>query len=124
MANEVVMPYGVTVEATGEGRSPRVVTKSPHVENGLRVVLPDGPCRVAASWDGPESVRLTHAGHGYPVIIPAGGVPLRDCHYRRDRRGNRLPRKRVKRAAQGGRARHYRGLSDGGRRVAARKAVV
>lgn len=69
-----VMPYGVTVEASGEERSARAVTDSPHVEKGVRVVLPDGPCRVAASWDGPESVRLVHAGHGYPVVIPAGGI--------------------------------------------------
>lgn len=68
----IVMPYGVTVDGAGS-RNARIVTNSTQASSDIALKLPDGPCRVAASWDGPESVRLTHQGHGYPVVIPAGG---------------------------------------------------
>ena len=68
----IVMPYGVTVEGTGS-RNARIVTNSAQTSSDIALKLPDGPCRVAASWDGPEAVRLVHTGHGYPVTIPAGG---------------------------------------------------
>lgn len=68
----IVMPYGVTVEGAGS-RNARIVTESTQASSDIALKLPDGPCRVAASWDGPESVRLVHTGHGYPVKIPAGG---------------------------------------------------
>ena len=68
----IVMPYGVTVEGDGS-RNARIVTESTQSNSDFALKLPDGPCRVAASWDGPESVRLVHTGHGYPVTIPAGG---------------------------------------------------
>lgn len=69
----IAMPYGVTVEGAGS-RNARIVTESAQSNSDFALKLPDGPCRVAASWDGPESVRLVHTGHGYPVTIPAGGV--------------------------------------------------
>ena len=69
---DIVMPYGVTVEGYGS-RNARIVTNSAQVSSAIALKLPDGPCRVAASWDGPEAVRLVHTGHGYPVEIPAGG---------------------------------------------------
>lgn len=120
-----VMPYGVTVEASGEERSARAVTDSSHVKNGIRVVLPDGPCRVAASWDGPESVRLVHAGHGYPVVIPAGGgVSLRDGRYRCYEGRIYLPGEQRKIATRQGWARHNRGLSSRLNRVALRAGAV
>lgn len=67
------VPYGVTVEGDGVNRIAQVIVGNRHVAQNSFVRLPDGPCRVAASWDGPQSVRLVHAGHGYPVIIPSGG---------------------------------------------------
>lgn len=69
----IVMPYGVTVEGDGS-RNARIVTDSTQASSDIALKLPDGPCRVAASWDGPEEVRLVHTGHGYPVKIPAGGI--------------------------------------------------
>lgn len=66
------LPYGVTVEGK-EQRNAEIITESDYKNSNLALKLPDGPCRVAASWDGPESVRLVHSGHGYPVVIPAGG---------------------------------------------------
>lgn len=67
-----VMPYGVTVEGKGN-RNAEIVTESSFKNSNVALKLPDGPCRVVASWDGPETVRLVHTGHGYPVVIPAGG---------------------------------------------------
>lgn len=67
-----IMPYGVTVEGTGN-RNAEIVTESNFRNSNVALTLPDGPCRVAASWDGSESVRLVHSGHGYPVVLPAGG---------------------------------------------------
>lgn len=69
---DFVMPYGVTVEGSG-GRNATIVTNSSQAYSSFALNLPDGPCRVAASWNGAESVRLVHTGHGYPVVIPAGG---------------------------------------------------
>lgn len=66
------LPYGVTVEGKGN-RNAEIVTESDFKNSNVALKLPDGPCRVAASWDGPEAVRLVHSGHGYPVVIPAGG---------------------------------------------------
>ena len=66
-----IMPYGVTVEGTGN-RNAEIVTESKFRNSDVALTLPDGPCRVAASWDGPESVRLVHSGHGYPVVLQAG----------------------------------------------------
>lgn len=54
-------------------RNAEIVTESNFKNSNVALKLPDGPCRVAASWDGPEAVRLVHTGHGYPVVIPAGG---------------------------------------------------
>lgn len=69
----IAMPYGVTVEGDGVGRKATSVTKSKNLLNQNDLALFSGPCRVAVSWSGPESVRLTLAGVGYPATIPAGG---------------------------------------------------
>ena len=90
---EGIMPYGVTVEGKGD-RNAEIVTESNFKNSNISLNLPDGPCRVAASWDGRESVRLVHSGHGYPVVIPAGGVSFRDSHTRRYSRGNTLSTER------------------------------
>ena len=116
MTTSFVMPYGVTVEGTGD-RNAQIVTESAQANSSFSLKLPDGPCRVAASWDGPESVRLVHTGHGYPVVIPAGGVSLRDGCHRRDEGRNALPAKRVKHCARQGWARHHRGLPNTSRLI-------
>lgn len=67
-----VLPYGVTVVGDGTSRIAKVATPSKQASNE-RLSLPGGPVRVSASWSGSEAVRLTLAGVGYPVTIPAGG---------------------------------------------------
>lgn len=69
---DIPLPYGVTVEGDGVARQVNPVTESKYASRHLVELLP-GPCRVAVSWSGPESVRLTLAGVGYPATIPAGG---------------------------------------------------
>lgn len=69
---DFVMPYGVTVEGDGVTRIATPVTKSKNLRSGWVSLMP-GPCRVAVSWSGPETVRLVLAGVGYPATIPAGG---------------------------------------------------
>ena len=69
----IAMPYGVTVEGDGQSRKAVPVTKSSKVDSGNRLRLTSGPCRIAASWSGPEEVRVTIFGVGYPLTIPAGG---------------------------------------------------
>lgn len=67
-----IMPYGVTVSGDGTNRTARFVTSAKQAKEN-RLELPGGPVRVSASWSGAEAVRLTLAGVGYPVNIPAGG---------------------------------------------------
>lgn len=67
-----IMPYGVTVVGDGTSRMAKVATPAKQATNE-RLSLPGGPVRVSASWSGSEAVRLTLAGVGYPVNIPAGG---------------------------------------------------
>lgn len=107
----IVMPYGVTVEGDGANRTAIPVGNSDKILSGGYVKLPAGPCRVAVSWSGSESVRAVLPGVGYPVTLEAGGgVPLRDRQYRREgRRQNPAPERRLNPTHQG-RARHYRGL--------------
>lgn len=105
-----IMPYGVTVEGTGN-RNAEIVTESKFRNSNVALTLPDGPCRVAASWDGSEAVRLVHSGHGYPVVLPAGGgISLRDCHGRSHSGRNHFPTECVLLAPQSGRARNNRSV--------------
>ena len=67
-----IMPYGVTVSGGGSSGKAVFVTSSPQASNDS-LSSPGGPVRVSASWSGPEAVRLTLGGVGYPVQIPAGG---------------------------------------------------
>ena len=100
----IVMPYGVTVEGDGKSRLAVPVTSSSRASSSTgRVSLPAGPCRIAASWNGPESVRLGLAGVGYPLTIPAGGgVPFHDGSRRGESRGFNLPGKRQRQASHEG----------------------
>lgn len=70
--NIVNLPYGATVEGDGKERAARIATKTANKADDYRLELPNGPCRVVASWNGPEAVRVTQVGVGYPVEIPAG----------------------------------------------------
>lgn len=73
----IVMPYGVTVEGDGDVK-PRIVTRIPKASENDNLALPNGPCRVAASWEGPETVHLYVYAPGRGTFkkgtIPAGGV--------------------------------------------------
>lgn len=104
-----ILPYGVTVEGTGN-RNAEIVTESKFRNSNVALTLPDGPCRVATSWDGSESVRLVHSGHGYPVVLPAGGLSIRDGYARSHSGRNHFPTECVILAPQSGRARHHRGV--------------
>ena len=84
-----ILPYGVTVEGTGN-RNAEIVTESNFRNSNVALTLPDGPCRVAASWDGSEAVRLVHSGHGYPVVLPAGGCSYIGCQPRGWRNRGRI----------------------------------
>ena len=103
------LPYGVTVEGKGQ-RNAEIITESDYKNSNVALKLPDGPCRVAASWDGPESVRLVHSGHGYPVVIPAGGVSFWDGYARRYNRGDSFPAERFFRTPRTRWPRHNRGV--------------
>lgn len=104
-----VLPYGVTVVGDGTSWMAKVATPAKQATNE-RLSLPGGPVRVSASWSGSEAVRLTLAGVGYPVTIPAGGVPFWDG-------GRRLKERRLclsgidqQSAIIRGGSRHYRGV--------------
>lgn len=74
----VVMPYGVTVRSKGTA-IPSIVGTHPKQNNGVSLSLPAGPCRVAASWEGAEDMRLvvqnqSEATSRTVATIPSGGV--------------------------------------------------
>lgn len=84
MADEAVMPYGVTVGGS-EGNS-----WQPRLDGGgSSIALPEGPCRVMGSWAGPEEAALILVKPDERVrldTIPAqagGGTLVSDCHRRR-----------------------------------------
>lgn len=72
----IAMPYGVTVEGDGDVK-PRIVTRSPKASENDNLALPNGPCRVTASWEGSETVHLYVYVPGRGTFrrgtIPAGG---------------------------------------------------
>lgn len=68
----VNLPYGATIEGNGRDRTARIATKTANQASSDELSLPSGPCRIVASWNGPEAVRVTHVGVGYPIEIPAG----------------------------------------------------
>lgn len=68
------MPYGVTVEGTGQ----RKAKLAPHSKTSNdNLALPNGPCRVAVSWEGPQEVNLNLYAPGRGTFrkatIPSGG---------------------------------------------------
>ena len=85
MTTSFVMPYGYTVggklNATWQGRMDG---------KGAHVHLPEGPCRVSASWSGPEKAVLSLVRPDERVVlaeIPAqaggGASQLTHGHHRR-----------------------------------------
>ena len=76
---DFVMPYGVTMRGKGD-MVPEIVGEHEKKVNVVAIALPAGPCRIAASWDGPQSVtiRVYSGGRFRSVIaeIPSGGGAL------------------------------------------------
>lgn len=73
---EIVMPYGVTVESKPGDRMMKPVKAHPKRNGTSSLSLVDGPCRVAASYRGPEGGLLQLVnGNSVTVIgkIPSGG---------------------------------------------------
>ena len=71
-----VMPYGVTMQGKGDS-VPEIVGEHKKKVNLVAIALPAGPCRIAASWDGPQTVaiRVYSGGRFRSMIaeIPSGG---------------------------------------------------
>lgn len=104
-----IMPYGVTVVGDGTSQQAKVATPAKQATND-RLSLPGGPVRVSASWSGSEAVRLTLAGVGYPVTIPAGGGPFWDGCRRLEEWRLCLSGIDQQNAIIRGGSRHYRGV--------------
>lgn len=68
----VVMPYGVTME--GDGTSKAKPVTNPGKKVGDNVVLPVGPVRIGASWDGPQAVKVGVYRPGVGTIV-LGTIP-------------------------------------------------
>ena len=109
MANEVAMPYGVTVGGSaGNVWQPRLDG------GGSSIDLPEGPCRVMGSWAGPEEAALMLVkpdGRVRLDTIPAqagGGTLVSGCHRRRCQGRTGTPGNRP--ANYNRRDGHYRGL--------------
>ena len=111
----IAMPYGVTVQGSDGVLIPTVVGAHPKKRGMEGLTLTPGPCRISASWSGPEEMRLilnTKAGLKRLLTIPAqsgGGVALSDGHLGSARRRVRLyaNRQRETRRSQ---YRHHRDL--------------
>lgn len=107
---DIPLPYGVTVEGDGVNRTAIPVGDHPKIMSGGYVKLPAGPCRVTVSWSGSDSVRAVLPLIGYPVILPAGGVPVRDGRDRCEGRRQNPAAKRLRQAVGEGGAGHHRGV--------------
>ena len=74
---DIPMPYGVTVRSKGAA-IPSLVGTHPKQNNNVSLKLPAGPCRIAASWEGTEEMRLVVQNQGEATsrtvaTIPGGG---------------------------------------------------
>lgn len=69
---EIVMPYGVTMEGDGTNKAKPVT--NPGKQIGDNVVLPVGPVRIGASWDGPQAVKVGVYRPGIGNIV-LGTIP-------------------------------------------------
>ncbi len=119
----VVMPYGVTVRSKGTA-IPSIVGTHPKQNNNVSLSLPAGPCRVAASWEGAEDMRLvvqnqSEATSRTVATIPSGG----GAHRHGLRRGSRGRLGVPHRSEINRHHRHHRGLPARHAAVT-RKAVV
>lgn len=68
----IVMPYGATMEGDGTARAKPVTNPGKRVSNN--VLLPVGPVRIGASWDGPQSVKVCVYRPGVGTVI-LGTIP-------------------------------------------------
>lgn len=76
---ELVLPYGVTVEGDGTWY-PKIVGNHPNKVSSAGLKLPVGPCRVAFSWDGVNAADLVLANGSTvkrPTRVESGtsGIP-------------------------------------------------
>ena len=67
---DLVMPYGVTVEGNGSWW-PAIVGAHPMKNTSSSLNLIPGPCRVSASWDGENAADL---------VLTTGGEVKRVAH--------------------------------------------
>src|SRR5690625_4706379 len=66
---ELIMPYGVTIQGDGTWY-PKIVGDHPNKVSSAGLSLPPGPCRVAFSWAGENAAELVLA-NGSSVKRPA-----------------------------------------------------
>lgn len=100
----IAMPYGVTVQGDGSNY-PSIVGEHSKKATNSSISLPAGPCRVAASWEGPDNISLQVVSGGKMrklANLPekAGGGAHCHGHRRRSRRGSN-PSLRIEAHARG-----------------------
>ena len=120
----IVMPYGATMVGDGTQYA-KLAKPHPKQNGGSSLNLPDGPCRVAASWAGnPDTVSVNmYEGRNFVRTlgkIQAGGV----VHGERRREGWVLRAMRFFVSYPSKHDRHSRSVPHQRRAVATRKAVV
>lgn len=109
---DIVMPYGVTVVGDGSNY-PAIDGDHPRKVTGSSIELTPGPCKVSASWEGPDRAILQVSNGGKTrslATIPektGGGVTF--CHgaHRGTQGGSCIP---LREQAHGGCDRHLGGL--------------
>ncbi|MCQ4611898.1 hypothetical protein [Corynebacterium sp. CCUG 51687] len=72
---DLVMPYGVTIETNSDGGSSIVGDHPQKIGVGSLKLVP-GPCRVVLSWGGPTKCQLVLATKGERLTVaevPSGG---------------------------------------------------
>lgn len=125
----IVMPYGATVVGAGS-RIPLITGPAPNKRDAAALNLTPGPCRIAASWSGPDALDIcvmTEGAAAATVVgqIPAGGgTTFDDGSLRGDSKTVGLSAGRLRREARSRCHRHHRGLPDGVHRVAHRAGAV
>lgn len=119
----IVMPYGYTVGGSKDySWLTRVDGRSANID------LVPGPCRVVASWAGPEKVTLNLVRGNERIALDtipekAGGVAQFSDGHRRRYRG-RPGASRSVTPHHDRRDRNHRGVPGGGHRVANRAGAV
>ncbi len=71
---KIVMPYGVTVQGLGASQA-QIVGSHPKKYNDYDLTLTPGPCQVAASWAGPESVKIVNYNQNSRKVTNVATIP-------------------------------------------------